>query len=104
MEFAPERYKDTTVTLIQEPGIDFYDTYFLVQSDDGETTRIMIDSDDMRWLWPGKLVRDGKVYFLRNGGRANGQSPYFEPSKGVLFTGRRQMRVPIRSEISTGFK
>lgn len=39
-----------TVSLVQRPGVDFYDSYLEMRRADGKITRLMIDCDDSK-LW-----------------------------------------------------
>jgi hypothetical protein len=39
-----------TVSMVQKPGYDFYDSYLEICRPDGKTTRLMVDADDDK-LW-----------------------------------------------------
>ena len=60
---------DYTVTLVQEPGSDFYESYFEFENHEGQTARVLLDADDSRWWNPGIVREDGKIYFTRGQGQ-----------------------------------
>jgi hypothetical protein len=59
------------VTLVQEPGFDFYESYFEIRREDGRIAKVLIDADDRRWWHPDAVERDGKTYFVRDSGEIN---------------------------------
>lgn len=58
-----------SVELVQEPGFDFYNSYFLIKRGDGKTAFVLIDGDDSKWRKPKVVHQDGKTYFVRGAGK-----------------------------------
>lgn len=75
---------DYDVTLIQKPGFDFYETYFEVVRHDGKRARIWIDPDDGRYMNPGIVRREGKIYFTRGWGGVDSLTPYIDPQQQTI--------------------
>lgn len=79
--------EDYTVTLVQEPGSDFYESYFEFVNHEGKTARVWIDSDDYRWWNPDIVREDGKIYFTRDLGQIGDHTSYLDPENEIAFAG-----------------
>ena len=78
------------VTLVQQPGFDFYDSFFEVIRSDGKKTNILIDSDDDNWWNPNVIRKDGRIYFVRGSGKINDGTAFVDPENGIIFSGYLQ--------------
>ena len=76
-----------TVTLVQKPGFDFYESYFEITRGDGGTARVLIDSDDYRWWRAETIQRDGRIYFVRDFGEIGDRTSYVDDKNDVIFSG-----------------
>ena len=92
LEFPAESIGDFVITLIQEPGHDFYDTHFRTTVSDGRSTRLMIDGDDAKWKVPRRVEREGRMCYLRSGGDLSGW-PLIESDASALHAG--YLTVPL---------
>ncbi len=79
-----------TVTLIQEPGDDFYNSYFKIMRRDGKVAEIMIDGDDSRWWNPDVVQKNGRTYFVRGSGKIGDQTSYIDPENDIVYSGYYQ--------------
>ena len=79
-----------TVTLIQEPGCDFYNSYLEIRRPDGQTAEVLIDGDDYRWWNPAVVQRDGKTYFVRGSGDIEDGTSYVDPENDIVYSGYYQ--------------
>jgi hypothetical protein len=77
-----------TVTLVQKPGLDFYDSFFEVRRDtDGKITRVMIDADDDKWWRPRAIVQGTRTYFVRGSDGVTPRTSFVDSADGKLFSG-----------------
>ena len=85
-----------TVTLVQKPGGDFYDSLFEITRPDGKVAKVLIDSDDFRWWNPAVVRKDGKIYFVCGAGKIDDHTSYVEPEKGIIYSGyyQRTYKIP----------
>ena len=75
------------ITLIQRPGIDFYDSFLEVTNHKKKTARVWIDADDGKWWNPVIVKRNGRIYFLRGSGTINADTTYVDLANDVIYTG-----------------
>jgi hypothetical protein len=75
------------VTLVQKPGIDFYDSFFEIRRADGKVTRVMIDADDNKWWRPQVVARGTRSYFVRGTGGITPETSFVDAADGTLFAG-----------------
>ena len=75
------------VILVQEPGVDFYESYFEITRADGKIATVLIDADDSRWWNADVVQRDGKTYFVRGLGRIGDRTSYVDSENGIVFSG-----------------
>lgn len=79
-----------TVTLVQEPGGDFYNSYFEITRCDGKIAVVWIDGDDSRWWNPDVVRKDGKTYFVRGFGEIGDRTSYIDPGNDIVYSGYYQ--------------
>ena len=75
------------VTLVHEPGFDFYETWFRVEDDKGRSTSLMIDCDDYRRFFFRTKEKEGRIYFVSGLGRITDRTSYVDPEKRLVFAG-----------------
>lgn len=75
------------LSLVQQPGTDFYDSFFEVTRPDGKVTRIMIDGDDDKWWFPRAVTRGGRTYFVSRAKDIGSRTPYLDFSTGTFYSG-----------------
>lgn len=75
-----------TVTLVQQLGTDFYESYFEVQQAGEESFKILIHADDDRWWFPDVVRQDGKIYFVRGSGKITERTSFVDPAKNVVYS------------------
>ncbi len=79
------------ITVIQKPGVDFYDSYFEVErNSDGKKAWVLIDGDDHKWKQPRIRRQDGRIYFLRDQGTVIPGTPYIDLDQMRIFSGYYQ--------------
>ncbi|MBT7055773.1 MAG: hypothetical protein HN976_11835 [Lentisphaerae bacterium] len=76
-----------TVTLVQKPGFDFYNSSFQVTRLDGKMAKVLIDGDDDRWWNPEVVHRSGRIYFVRGSGQIGERTSYVDPKNDIIFSG-----------------
>jgi len=79
-----------TVTLVQEPGVDFYNTYFEVVREDGKMASVLIDGDDSKWRNPKVVPKAGKIYFVRGVGMITDRTSYVDVKNDQIYSGDYQ--------------
>lgn len=79
-----------TVTLVQEPGYDFYDSFLEITRPDGKSAEVLIDADDDRWWNPDVFQKDGKTYFVRGLGKIGDHTSYVDPGNDIVYSGYYQ--------------
>jgi hypothetical protein len=93
--FPAERCGNYTVALGQEPGSDFYDSYFQIVAADGRSTRLVVDGDDIRWRNPRRVEQNGRIYYLTGSDRIDDSTSYIDLTEGVLYAGYFKRRLNI---------
>lgn len=78
------------ISLVQEPGFDFYDSFFEIERTDGRKATILVDGDDYKWKKPNIIRKDGRIYFVRGEGYIDDRTPYIDPKNWVIFSGYYQ--------------
>jgi len=86
----PAEIPGHTVTLVQEPGCDFYNSYFEIKRRDGKIATVMIDGDDYRWWNPDVVRKDRRIYFVRGSGQIGDRTSYVDPENDIIFSGYYQ--------------
>ena len=76
-----------TVTLVQRPGADFYESFFEVRRSDGKIAQVMIDGDDRKWWRPRVIVQGARSYFVRGFGAIQSRTAFVDAGDGTLFSG-----------------
>lgn len=96
--FPTESVWGHEVTLIQTPGMDFYDTYFLVKAPDGEITQLLVDGDDHRWKNPRTKTVGSRLYYIEGSGVITDQTSYIDKEQGVVYAGylRQTLRLSAK--------
>jgi hypothetical protein len=84
-----------TVTLVQKPGDDFYESYFEVTRTDGAKATVWIDGDDSRWWNPDVVQKDGRIYFVRGFGAIGDSTSYVDAANDTIFSGYHQEKLRI---------
>ena len=84
-----------SVELVQEPGMDFYNSYLLIKREDGNTAFILMDGDDRKWRNPQVIRKDGKTYFVRDSGQIGECTPFIDPINNIVFSGYLQRTYKI---------
>lgn len=79
-----------TVTLVQKPGCDFYNSELEIASSDGKIAKVLIDADDRRWWNPDIVQKDGKTYFVRGSGKIGDRTSYIDPVNDTVYSGYYQ--------------
>jgi hypothetical protein len=75
------------VTLVQRPGVDFYDLFFEIRRVDGKITRVMIDCDSNKWWRPRVIAQGTRSYFVRGFQGIMSNTSYVDAATGTLFGG-----------------
>ena len=83
------------ITLVQKPGVDFYESYFEIARSDGKIAELWIDGDDSRWWNPDVIYKNGKIYFVRSRGRIDEYTSYVDPENDIIFSGYGKMTYKI---------
>lgn len=76
-----------TISLVQKPGVDFYDSFLEVRRADGKVTRVMIDADDNKWWRPRVVVKGRRAYFVRASEGVTPKTSFVDAGDGTLFSG-----------------
>jgi len=84
--FPTEKVRGYEVTLMQTPGGDFYDSYFLLKDPKGNTYRVVVDGDDFRWKNPQTQLVGRKLYYLVGKGEINDRTSYLDLD-GLVYAG-----------------
>ncbi len=87
--FPTEKLNGYEVTLMQTPGTDFYDTYFLLKDPKGNTSQFVVDGDDYRWKKPRTQVVGRKIYYLVGDGEITDRTSYVDLD-GLVYAGYLQ--------------
>jgi len=95
----PIKISGYEICLVQEPGFDFYNSYFEITRGDGKSAIVLIDGDDGRWWNPDTVQQDGKTYFVRGLGLINNRTSHIDPSNDIIYSGYYQ-RIHKISELS----
>jgi len=84
----PTEYLDGyDITLIQEAGMDFYDTYFEIKTPEGKITRLLVDGDDHRWKNPRRQSEGDRIYYIDGKGELTKQTSYVDTQQKIVYAG-----------------
>jgi len=83
------------VKLVQEPGSDFYNSYFLIERKDGKSAFVLLDGDDSKWRNPKIVQKEGKTYFVRDSGEIGDRTPFLDPENSIVYSGYLQRTYKI---------
>ncbi|MDF7823667.1 hypothetical protein P4B35_06540 [Pontiellaceae bacterium B12227] len=75
------------VTLVQEPGMDFYNSYFEIVRADGKLASVLIDGDDSKWRNPRIIHKDGTAYFVRGTGIIGERTSFVDVAGDSVYSG-----------------
>ena len=64
----PGHGRGLSVSMVQRPGKDFYESYLEIRRGDGKITRLMIDADDNKWWGLGAKARGTRTDFVSRSG------------------------------------
>ena len=92
---VPAEIPPYKVKLVQEPGIDFYNSYFLIEREDGKTAFVLLDGDDSKWRNPQVVQKDDKTYFVRDSGQIGDRTPFVDPEHNIVYSGYLQRTYKI---------
>lgn len=84
------------VTLVQEPGLDFYNSYFEIVRADGKMASVLIDGDDFKWTNPKVVRKNGVVYFVRGTGFINERTSFVDVANDTVYSGYYQRTFKLR--------
>jgi hypothetical protein len=87
------RINQYDVTLVQVPGSDLYETYFVISDrNTGHFSKVMIAPDDIKWRSPRLITKNDIIYFT-DGGHIDRATPHINTATLILnyeiVTGRR---------------
>jgi hypothetical protein len=72
------------LSLVQAPGSDFYETYFVVtDKSSGRISKVMVAPDDSKWRSPILISERDTIYFT-DGGYVEKWTPRFDTSTLTL--------------------
>jgi hypothetical protein len=91
-----------TVTLKQNPDVDFYHTDFTVVSPEGLTNSITYDADDNKWWSAGTSVESNRVYFYRNVLGKDSSPSYLDLKRRVFFSGHYRREEKLAESVVEG--
>jgi hypothetical protein len=92
---VPAAVPPYNVKLVQEPGSDFYNSYFLIEQKDGKAAFVLLDGDDSKWRNPKVIRKDGKTYFVRDSGEIGDRTPFLDPENDIVYSGYLQRTYKI---------
>jgi hypothetical protein len=75
------------VNVIQEPGGDFYNSFFEIRRQDGKIAYAGIDGDDNKWWRPRVIAKGTRLYFVRGGEGITANTSFVDFTTGTLFSG-----------------
>ena len=75
------------ITLVQEAGMDFYDTYFEIKTPEGKITRLLVDGDDHRWKNPRRQTEGDRIYYIDGKGDITKQTSYIDTRQKIVYAG-----------------
>ena len=85
--FPAEHIDGYTITLIQKAGIDFYDTYFQINTPEGKVSRFLVDGDDRRWSNPRTIIEKDRIYYIDGPGQITEQTSYIDIRNKIVYAG-----------------
>ncbi|MFA7369280.1 MAG: hypothetical protein WC334_06515 [Kiritimatiellales bacterium] len=92
---VPAEVPPYNVRLVQESGCDFYNSYFLIEREDGKTAFVLLDGDDSKWRNPKVVQKDGKTYFVRDSGEIRDRTPFLDTENNIVYSGYLQRTYKI---------
>ena len=94
--FPTETVRGQEITLTQQAGEDFYDTYFLIKSPTGKVTQLVVDGDGHRWLHPRAKVDGDRIYYVDGLGEITDRTSFIDKKQGTVYAGysRQLLNLP----------